>query len=39
MVGANEKAYDTYTNFKSKVIFQAQKELPVKTVFVLILKN
>ena len=31
MVGANEKAYDTYTNFKSKVIFQAQKELPLKT--------
>jgi len=31
MVGATEKAYKTYTNFKSKVIFQAQNELPLKT--------
>jgi len=31
MVGANEKAYNVYTNFKSKVIFKAQKEIPLKT--------
>ena len=27
MVGANEKAYNTYANFKSKVVFQAKKEI------------
>jgi len=31
MVGANEKSYNTYANFKSKVILQAQKELAEKT--------
>lgn len=31
MVGAKEKAYDTYANFKNKVVLQAQKELKEKT--------
>lgn len=31
MVGAKEKAYNTYANFKNKVIFKAQEELKEKT--------
>jgi len=31
MTGANEKAYGIYTNFKCKVLTQAQKELTEKT--------
>lgn len=31
MVGANEKAYKTYANFKNKVILKAQEELQDKT--------
>ena len=31
MTGAKEKAYGTYTNFKCKVLIQAQKELTEKT--------
>lgn len=31
MVGSREKAYDTYANFKNKVLLQAQKELKALT--------
>lgn len=31
MVSANEKTYNTYGNFKSKILIQAQKELKDKT--------
>lgn len=31
MVGANEKSYNTYANFKNKVILQVKKELKEKT--------
>lgn len=31
MVGAKEKAYNTYANFKNKALIQAQKELKDKT--------